>query len=58
MMDEIKSVKSLPFSGKKLEFLVLKSKFLACCTYQKCEEILIDPAVIAPYFSAHFDIKA
>jgi hypothetical protein len=55
MMDEIKSVKSLPFSGKKSEFPVWKFKFLACCENQKCEGILLDPQVVAPNYMAFLD---
>jgi hypothetical protein len=54
-MDEIKSVKSLPFSGKKSEFPVWKIQFLACCAYQKCEEILLDPQALAPSFTQYLD---
>jgi hypothetical protein len=30
---------------------------LACCAYQKCGGILLNPAVVAPDFLAHLDIK-
>jgi hypothetical protein len=33
----------------------LKVKFLACCAYQKCDEILLDPQVLAPDFSMVLD---
>jgi hypothetical protein len=54
-MDEIKSVKSLPFSGKKSEFPVKIFRFLACCAYQKCEDILLDPQALAPSFTQYLD---
>jgi hypothetical protein len=54
-MDEIKSDKSLPFSVKKSEFPVWKFKFLACCAYQNCEEILLDPQALAPGFAQYLD---
>jgi hypothetical protein len=54
-MDEIKSDKSLLFSGKKSEFPIWKFKFLACCAYQKSDEILLDPQVHAPNYLAILD---
>jgi hypothetical protein len=54
-MDEIKSVKSLPFSGRKGEFSVWKFKFLACCAYQKCDQILLDKNLKAPKFEEPLD---
>jgi hypothetical protein len=56
-MDEVKSVKSLPFSGKKSEFPVWKFKFLACCAYQKCEQILLNDNYEAPDSQEILDIK-
>jgi hypothetical protein len=47
-MEEIEAIKSLPFSGKKNEFALWKFKFLACCTFHKCQSILIDDNVTAP----------
>jgi hypothetical protein len=56
-MDEMKSIKSLPFSGKKSEFPVWKFIFLACCAYQKFEGILLHPQVIAPNYMEFLDPK-
>jgi hypothetical protein len=50
-MDEIKSVKSLPFPGKKADFRVWRFKFLACCANQKCDQILMDNNIEAPDFA-------
>ena len=47
-MDDIKSIKNLPFSGKKSDFKLWKFKFQAICGYQKCQQILIDDLAIAP----------
>ena len=47
-MDDIKSIKNLPFSGKKSDFKLWKFKFQAICGYKKCQQILIDDLAIAP----------
>jgi hypothetical protein len=56
-VDEVKSVKGLPFSGQKSEFAIWKFKFLACCIYQKCYEILMDDNMIAPRHDEKLDPK-
>jgi hypothetical protein len=56
-MDEVKSVKSLPFSAKKSEFPVWKYKFLACCAYQKCDQILLNDNYHSPDSLEILDIK-
>jgi hypothetical protein len=49
-MDKVKTVKGLPFSGKKSDFALWKFLFLACCSYQNCYEILMDDNLIAPRY--------
>jgi hypothetical protein len=56
-MDKVKTVKGLPFSGKKSEFAIWKFKFLACCSYQKCYEILMDDNMIEPRYDVQLDPK-
>ena len=54
-MDDIKTIKNLPFSGKKSDFKLWKFKFLAICGFQKCQQILIDKTAIAPKFDKVLD---
>jgi hypothetical protein len=41
----------------KSEFAIWKFKFLACCIYQKCYEILMDDNMIAPRHDYKYDPK-
>jgi transposase InsO family protein len=54
-MDDIRAVKSLPFSGKKSDFMIWKAKFLAICVYHQCADILTDENVVAPAAAAVLD---
>jgi hypothetical protein len=54
-MDDIKSVKGLPFSGKREDFQLWQFKFLSFCSYQKCKAVLVDPNIILPPHTAILD---
>ena len=41
-MDDIKTVKGLPFSGKKSEFRIWSFRFLASIAHYGCKDILTD----------------
>jgi hypothetical protein len=47
-MDDIKTVKGLPFSGKKSEFRIWSFRFLATIAHYECKAILTDPTCVAP----------
>jgi hypothetical protein len=47
-MDDIKTVKGLPFSGKKSKFRNWSFSFLATIAHYECKAILTDPACVAP----------
>jgi Reverse transcriptase (RNA-dependent DNA polymerase) len=47
-MDDIKTVKGLPFSGKKSEFRIWSFRFLASIAHYECKAILTDPNCVSP----------
>ena len=47
-MDDIKTVKGLPFSGKKSEFRIWSFRFLASIAHYGCKDILTDPNCESP----------
>jgi gag-polypeptide of LTR copia-type len=47
-MDELKTIKSYPFSGKKKDFKMWQIKFQAYLTYHKCIDIITDDTYKAP----------
>ena len=47
-MDDFKTIKSYPFSGKKKDFKMWQIKFQAYLTYHKCVDIITDDTYIAP----------
>jgi hypothetical protein len=54
-MDDIRAVKSLPFSGKRADFMIWKSKFLAICIYHNCANIMTSLTDIAPNEATDLD---
>jgi hypothetical protein len=47
-MDELKTIKSYPFSGKEKDFKMWQIKFKAYLTYHKCIDIITDDEYTAP----------
>ena len=47
-MDDFKTIKSYPFSGKKKDFKMWQIKFQAYLTYHKCVDIITDDTYEAP----------
>ena len=47
-MDDFKTIKSYPFSGKKKDFKMWQIKFQAYLTYHKCVDIITDDTYVAP----------
>jgi hypothetical protein len=47
-MDELKTIKSYPFSGKKKDFKMWQIKVKAYLNYHKCIDIITDEKYTAP----------
>jgi hypothetical protein len=54
-MNDIKTVKGLPFSGKAKDFKVWHFRFLAYANMHKCRSILDDDNIVAPAASEVLD---